>query len=357
MECGDNIKLRVLHVLNTGKYSGAENVAITIIKNMGAEVDAIYTSPDGPIKEVLQGENITFYPMFGARVTRRNLKRIIQETQPDIIHAHDFRAGVVSASLNTNIPIVNHLHNNTPWMKKICFKSIAYFLSTFRYRHILTVSDSVMDEFVFGKITAKKASVVGNPVDINAVITKANQDVLNEKSDIAFLGRLSEQKRPFLFLEIVNDIIKQFPDLRVAMIGDGEMREIVEEKIYQWRLENNVILYGFQKNPYNFLNNSKILCMPSAWEGFGLAAVEALALGKPVVASPVGGLVNIINDRCGKLCESKEDFVTEIRYLLSDKNLYRIKSEGAVRRAKKFNNVEQYCSALMCVYRQYLGRN
>lgn len=72
-------------------------------------------------------------------------------------------------------------------------------------------------------------------------------------------------------------------------------------RIEELGLVHVIRLYGFQKNPYIYLKQAKVMCMPSKWEGFGLAAVEALALGKPVIAAPVGGLNDIINDNCGKL--------------------------------------------------------
>ena len=114
----------------------------------------------------------------------------------------------------------------------------------------------------------------------------------------------------------MNDIQREMP-VKAVMIGDGELREIVEEKIQELGLEEIINLKGFLENPYEVLQKCKVLCMPSRWEGFGLAAVEALALGVPVVATEVGGLPGIIDESCGKLCDSKETFVEEIGSLLS----------------------------------------
>lgn len=347
--------MRVLQVLNTGKYSGAENVVITLIQSLDGKVECAYTSPDGPIKEILKNENIDYYPMNSRSVTVRELKRVIDDFRPDLIHTHDFKAGIMTCLTGTKIPIVNHLHNNTPWIKKVCQKSLAYFVSCAKYRKILTVSDSVMDEFIFGNTVKKKSVVVGNPINIRKIEENASKNgALCETSDVIFLGRLSFQKKPLFFLDILREIVKEKPDLKVAMVGSGELYEEVTGKISENGLENNVKLYGFQKNPYGILKAARVMCMPSEWEGFGLAAVEALTLGVPVVCSGAGGLKNIINDDCGKICHTKEEYVEEIKRLLSDDEYLKKKNAGAIERARDFDNLQTYSNVILNTYIEVL---
>lgn len=349
--------MKVLHVLNTGKYSGAENVVITLIHALEGEVECAYTSPDGPIKDILQKEKITYFPISSVAVTAGELRKILLHYQPDILHTHDYNAGIMAGMTGTRIPIINHLHNNTPWLKNICPKSLAYIASCARYKKILTVSDAVMDEFVFGSLVAKKSMVVGNPLDLSKILKRADEeDRLDDPSDIIFLGRLSPPKNPFFFLEIIADIVKKKKDLRVAMVGAGELQKEVEAKIAELNLVDHVKLYGFQKNPYGLLANARMMCMPSKWEGFGLAAVEGLAFGKPVVASSVGGLKNIVNEQCGKLCESKEEYLVELERLLTDASYYRSKSEGARKRAGEYDNIISYAQQIKEVYCTISGK-
>ena len=86
--------MRVLHVLKSNSFSGAENVAITICKNMQNNVCA-YTSPEGKIQETLQEHNVIYYPM--KKFCLMELKRIVTEFTPDIIHAHDFSEKVLAS--------------------------------------------------------------------------------------------------------------------------------------------------------------------------------------------------------------------------------------------------------------------
>lgn len=64
-------------------------------------------------------------------------------------------------------------------------------------------------------------------------------------------------------------------------------------------LENNVELVGFQKNPFPYIAACKVMVMPSQWEGFPMVAIESMALGKPLIATPVSGLRDIVTDNCG----------------------------------------------------------
>ncbi len=340
-------KKKVLHVLNTGSYSGAENVAITIINNTKEQVDGVYLSLNGTIKDVLSENEIEFYPV--EKLSVKNIKKAISQIKPDIVHAHDFTAGIICSLSCGKTPVINHLHNNALWIKKFCVKSLAYAFSCLFYKKILTVSSSVMDEYIFGKFFKNKTKVISNPIDLKSIKEKGDCTAA-EESDVIFLGRLSKPKNPLFFLEIVNLLKQKLPNVRVAMVGDGEMRKEVEKKIEELNLKETVTLYGFKKNPYPYLVNSKVLCIPSIWEGFGLVSAEALAFGKPVVASKVGGLVDIVNDSCGDFLTQKEEFATQIFKYLSDDDFYFKKSQGALKRSEELDNIHEYISELLALY-------
>lgn len=344
-------KKKVMHVLCMNTYSGAENVAITLIDSVKSEFNSVYVSPDGPIKEVVCQNGIKHYAV--PKVNIKYIKKAIRVIKPDIIHAHDFTAGIVCAISGGSIPVVNHLHNNSPWLQRYCIKSFVYGITCLRYKRILTVSDSVMKEYILGSCFKKKSIVIGNPINITKVQECAN-NVENHKEipeyDIAFLGRLTPQKNIFFFLEIIQEIAKEVPNLKVSVIGDGELREEVERRIEELGLVHVIRLYGFQKNPYIYLKQAKVMCMPSKWEGFGLAAVEALALGKPVIAAPVGGLNDIINDNCGKLCITKKEYVDEIKRSLTDQDYLKMKSLGALKRAMEYDNIIEYSKKITDIY-------
>lgn len=341
-------KKKVLHILNTGSYSGAENVVISIINNTREDIDSVYLSKNGSICEILKENDISFYPI--KNLSFFELRRALKKIRPDIIHAHDFTAGIISAISTLRIPIINHIHNNSPWIKTYGWKSILYATSTLRYKKILTVSESVMEEFVFAKLCEKKTIVIGNPVDLEKIKNRVENKNVCEPYDIAFLGRLSVPKNPLLFLEIIHGLKIKMPEIQAKIIGDGVLRDEVEKRIKELNLEENVVLLGFQSNPYEYLYQAKVLCMPSKWEGFGLAAVEAIALTKPVVAARVGGIVNIVDEFCGKLCSTKEEYVDECMLLLKDEIYYQKKVSACEKKAVDMVNKEYYLNKIYDVY-------
>ena len=197
--------------------------------------------------------------------------------------------------------------------------------------------------------------MIGNPLQIQTIREKAITAELKAPSDIVFLGRCSRQKNPFLFLDIIRSLTKLLPDIQAIMIGEGELRLQIESRIHELGLGNNVILYGFQENPYGLLNAGKVLCMPSVWEGLPIAALEALSLGKPVIASPVGGLVDIIDPTCGQLCNTKEAFVNELYQLITDATYYQSKCTGAHKKIKALTDLPHYIHSVYMIYNLILS--
>ena len=137
--------MKVLHVLASNKYSGAENVVCQIIELFKGEIDMAYCSPNGGIANTLSERNICFKPII--KLNKKEIKRVVQEYQPDIIHAHDFRASLIVSQAVKNVKVISHLHNNPPWLKKYGLKSILYATTCKKYLQIMTVSESVFNEF------------------------------------------------------------------------------------------------------------------------------------------------------------------------------------------------------------------
>lgn len=345
-----SVPKRVLHFLKTGAYSGAENVAITIIEQMKKKYgyEGIYVSISGVIDEILQEKNIT-HEIIEAN-SKSCYQQVIDKYQPNVIQAHDFGTSSIIAKCKSNALKISHLHNNPPWLKQIYPKSIVYALAAQKFDCILAVSDSVFDEYVFNRWIQKEKYVVGNPINCERIRDMSKQSEQQRASDIIFLGRLSTPKNPQRFIQIMEQVKNKKPDIHTLMIGKGELEELCRDEIMNLSMEENIEMLGFQREPYGFLKNTKILCVPSDWEGFGLVVVEAFALGIPVVATPVGGMKNLVNEQVGRLCDSDEEFVEEIVQLLSNEEYYEAKSQAALVRADELDNTDEYMQTMYEIY-------
>lgn len=348
--------MKVLHVLASSKYSGAENIACQIIK-MFPEEEMAYCSPTGAIEKKLKEEQITYIPI--QKLNRKQLKKVMKEYKPDIVHAHDFKASILASTIMGNFSIISHIHNNASWIKKVNLNSIIYACSSLRFQKIITVSDSIEKEYVFRKWIKNKVCMMGNPIALDNIVKKSQEKINNiPVTDIIYLGRLAGPKNPLRFIEIIAKVKEQIPEIKAIMVGDGSLKEICTEKRKNLHLEDTIQFYGFSENPYPILKNSKILCVTSKWEGFGLSVIEAMALGKPVVATKVGGIPEILNESCGKLCEEDEEFVDEIVKLLSQEEYYLSKAKSCLENVTKLENVKKYKEQLKKIYtKEIRGKN
>lgn len=356
-------KIKVLHILKSSIYSGAENVVCTIISNMPDNFECLYMSAKGQIEYKLNELAIPHVCVDVVDVLA--IREMIISFAPDIIHAHDFSASFMAAravgnaqapNLGGRVRVVCHFHNNWPWCKKINPKTIAFKMVSKNIDRILVVSSSVKDEFVFKKVF-KDAVVVGNPFDKDKVVQQATRvpDGVDESAigdyDVILLGRLTQQKQPIAFIDMIDSLRYQKEDIKAVVVGAGELYDDCVIKTKQLGLENNIEFTGFVENPYLYLKKSKVCMMPSAWEGFGLVALEAMSLGKPVVATAVGGLKDIVTQECGLVCTGFSEMMDEAMKLLTDEEYYDLKSSAAVLRAQEYSNINNYIDVIVKNYR------
>lgn len=338
----------VAHVLKSSIYSGAENVALTIIKGLQDEYDFVYIATEGPIREKLEQEQIPC--LLLKKFDRNNLKNALQTVQPDMIHAHDFSATVMCI-LSSRCPVISHLHYDPPWARVWNLKTLIYTILGRKLSTVLAVSQRAFENLVFSDVLKSKMQMVGNPIDKNDILS-LGKDNGQGGYDLLFVGRLVEQKSPELFIEIVKRILDTGKNIHCAMVGAGELEEQCRVIIKENNLQEHIELLGFQKNPYQFMKTSKILCVTSRWEGYGLVAAEANILGTPVLSTRTGGVTEIFGEDAVELCSDAEEFVKKILLLLSDPREYHKWQNRAAERAKNFITPDEYIRKLRGIYKK-----
>ena len=106
---------------------------------------------------------------------------------------------------------------------------------------------------------------------------------------VGVIARLEEQKGHIYLLEALAQLIPEFPQLKCLIVGDGKLRPYLEEKAREMGLSESALFVGIQKPINPILNAIDLFLLPSLWEGFSLAILEAMAMGIPVIATAVGG--------------------------------------------------------------------
>jgi len=338
--------MKVLHVLNSRIYSGAEKVVCQIVHMFAGEVEMVYCSPYSEIVEsMLRQEKVTYLPVND--LVPGELARIIREQKPDIIHAHDMRASFVSALCCGSIPLISHIHNNAYDSRGLSLKSIAYLLAGFRAKHILWVSRSSFEGYFFHRLFAKKSSVLFNIIDLQQVYDKRDQDEAEYSFDAIYIGRLTYQKNPQRLMQLCAMMKQKKPDIQLAVVGTGELEAETKALCAQLGLQDNVRFLGFQSNPMKMLACSKCLILPSRWEGTPMCALEAMALGVPVVSTPTDGLVDLLDEgENGFLSDDDAILTQKVVALATDSALRESMSRSAADKAIRINDVADYKHAI-----------
>lgn len=277
-----NEKKRILHLLASNKFSGAESVACTLISGVNDKYDVVYCSPVGTIGDILREKGIKYRPID--KLSYKEISKTIAEWKPDIIHAHDFRTSILASFFTKKAKIISHIHQSPAWSSKITIRSLLYRLRMGKFMSIVVVTDNMRNNSIFRGVASKKLIVIHNLVNKDSIIEKSKDGLDGSSYNIAFCGRLENVKQPLEFLDIIYKIKKIQANVRVIMIGDGSLRKDCELYIKENRLQDNVRIVGFQDNPYQYIRNSKFLFITSTDEGFGLVAAEADILNTVVLS-------------------------------------------------------------------------
>lgn len=176
------------------------------------------------------------------------------------------------------------------------------------------------------KVNSHKIVVIPNWVDVNMFRREGN--VIKERGRIVYVGRLEPQKNVLALVDAVKDI----PNVKLYIIGDGSLRKIIEKKIEIEGIKN-VVLMGVIPNERlpRELNKSEIFVLPSFWEGHPKVLIEAMACGLPVIGADVEGIRELIQHGYnGWLCKPNSESIREaILTLLYNPELRRKLGENA----------------------------
>lgn len=343
-------KIKVLHLLSSNRFSGAENVAFQIINLFNNNrFDMVYSSEDGQIREALEKENIRFYPL--TQVNIKEVSKVIKEYQPNIIHAHDVKASVIASFFSKNSQIISHMHVNHEKMSKVNFKTLLYLARANKFKHIFWVSNSAFNKYRFKNRLINKSSVLYNVIDSEKIIAKSQDDMNQYKYDVVYLGRLSYQKNPERLINVLSKAIEVKKDLRVAIIGTGELEKNAKHVVEQRRIQGNISFLGFQSNPLKILKDSKVMLMTSRFEGTPMCALEAMALGVPIVSTPVDGLVDVIQDGVTGYLSDDDDILAEkVLEIIRNNSEYERLSKQTLEFFVKINDLTAYYEKIYNVY-------
>lgn len=343
------VRKKVLHFLPRNTFSGAENVVCQIISMFRGQINMYYCCPEGPIRQALEERNIPYLPMEAFNVSQ--VRRMISREKPDLIQAHDMLSSVICAAACGKTPLVCHIHNNNFASRKLNLKTLLFFPAAMKAKHIFWVSPSAMDSFYFQKAVASKSSVLRNVIDATALKKQAAEATLRGHSHVVFLGRMAEPKNPLRLLRVLELVYAQVPQLEAKIIGSGELEAEVRAAWAQSPAREHIQLLGYQPNAYGLLQEADLMLMTSLWEGTPMCALEAMALGVPIVSTPVDGLKDLVEPGQTGFLEAEDQALADrCAEIIGDPQLRQRLSKNAQEQAEKLLDLDAYRQQLRAGY-------
>lgn len=209
---------------------------------------------------------------------------------------------------------------------------------------------------MFHRLFAKKSSVLYNIIDAKRIFAMRDSDENSYDFDMIYLGRLTYQKDPQRLMRLSAALKARKPDIKVAVVGAGELEEETKALCRELDLQDNVHFLGFQSNPIKMVADSKAMILTSRWEGTPMCALEAMALGTPVVSTPSDGMKDLIeNGVDGYLSDEDVVLAEDILKIVENPDHRRFLSENAAKKFAQINDEEKYNDTILACYRQWGG--
>lgn len=282
----------VMHLMPALGMGGAEKIVYELVRRLpehGFDAKAVAIMAGGPLEEAFRAQKLPLDILFRRDrfgfSTLRDLNRLLYLQKPDVVHTHLFGAdawGRLAAFRRRVRIIVSTEHNINPsygrikrWVNRLFAKKTDAFVAVSEeVKRVMVKKDG---------IKAKKIKTIVNGIDLAGVIPRGGHS-FHDIPRLITVGRLYPQKNHATLFRALAQIKKPWR-LRIVSDGplEGELRALAERLRIAPRLE----WLGVRQDVPKLLAESDLFCFPSAWEGLGLAALEAVAAGVPAIVSDI----------------------------------------------------------------------
>ncbi len=370
-------KLKVLQVIGGGEIGGAERHLLTLMRLMDRErfIPELLCLCRGPFAPQCRREGITTHEVIMRHKldlgTVAPIRRLIREQEIDIVHTHGVRANLVAriSGRAEGVPIVTTFHSllrydysstAEAWVARALTR-----LTNNRTDRFIAVSGAVKEDLVTMGVPPDKVNVIYNGLDVSLLVpgdepatVRGKLGILPGQRVVAMVGRLHAVKGHVYLLQAARQIVNQYDDVLFLLVGEGPERGLIERTIKELDLVDRVIMTGYYPNISELYPVMDMLCLPSLMEGMGLALLEAMYFGVPVVATRVGGIPELIIDgESGLLVDpgNSDALAIAITWLLDDPALRQRLIAGGRKRAQEFT-VEKMVRQTENVYTSLIFR-
>jgi len=293
------------------------------------------------------------------------LSRVVKRLKPDVVHAHDPH-GVAMAALALS------LGASSPAPALIASRRVDFHLksnSFSRWKHrqvdcFIAASEAIRRMLVGDGVPADRTVTVHEGIDVDHVLAAPAVNVheafwLPHRAPVVGnVAALVPHKGHRHLIEAAQLVVREVPDARFIILGEGELREQLERQVREYQLEKHVLLPGFRTDVLGCLKGFDLFVMSSVTEGLGTSLLDAMACSKAIVATQAGGMPEVVDEgRTGFLVAPRDRhaMAQAIIRLLTEEPLRRQMGEAGFARVLERFTVERMVVETAAVYERVAG--
>lgn len=314
--------IRVLHIHTLPVISGSGLNTFLTMRGMhgkGYEAD-LACAPGGSLIRLVESNGMRVIPfrhlvqpLHPARDTLAllGLIRYLKKVPYHIVHTHNSKAGFLGrlAGRAAGVPVIVHtvhgfsFHDQEPLWRRTLFRNLERTASRWCDRMIF-ISRPLLDWALREGVTKREKSVtIYSGIELNRFVpvSEEEKDRLRERWGlgreapvVGIVSKLWEGKGHSILIQAFRGIHEEIPDARLVIVGEGYLKDRLAQQVRQLGLGTSVLFTGFVGDPAQIIATLDVAVLPSFFEGMGRVLLEAMAMGKPVVATRVGGIPDLV---------------------------------------------------------------
>lgn len=295
------VRHKVIHVTTHLDFGGVESVMKMICSSADlSDFDHVFCAlgRGGAAEKYLRDEGAEVHllgvnPKIPSPMAILKLAKLLLSVRPSVVHSHggeaNFHALCASVISRTPVKIVEEIGiSSHSWIARVVYRILFR-----RASGLLAVSESVANHVVgLGEVDSKKCWVIMNPPLLREF--HARDFAFRGRLVVGFIGRLEKEKNPQSLIESVNLLRERQIVVDLVLAGHGSQWQSLHGLVSDLRLSDQVTFLGFREDAIRAVEGAHLLVQPSLSEGLGLAVLEAMSSGLPVLVSPHGGTVEFV---------------------------------------------------------------
>jgi glycosyltransferase involved in cell wall biosynthesis len=365
---------KILHVITSTQVGGAENHLLSLTKGLqkdGWDCSVAYLKGRPDLNAEYAAAGIPVRPLdlkpWLDVGTLRRLVGLIRQERPDIVHAHLFPAEVYATVAllvgRSRAKLVCTKHNDEDFLRRLHFR-VGHWLISHRAARTIVISE-YLRRYTIAVGAADPSRLVMIPYGHDSLPARRNRDGIRRELGlgngifvIGTVGRLVPQKGHRHLVEAVRLMLAEGEKVALVIAGEGPLRETLEAQIGTSGLGRHVALTGFRRDIPELMAALDAFVLPSLWEGFGLVLLEAMAAARPIIASRVSAIPEIVEDGVSGLLVPPGDaraLADALILLRRDAGRREALGAAGAERLRREFTLERVLERTTAVYRSVLG--